>query len=77
MSNSGILSNKVIAVTGGGRGIGREIALLCAREGASIIVNDLGGTLAGDGRDTTPAQEVVELIDSEGGSACANFANVG
>ena len=77
MSNSGILSNKVIAVTGGGRGIGREIALLCAREGASIIVNDLGGTLAGDGRDTTPAEEVAELIDSEGGSACANFANVG
>ncbi|MDG1988256.1 MAG: SDR family oxidoreductase [Halieaceae bacterium] len=76
MANSGILSNKVVVVTGGGRGIGREVALLSAREGAAVIVNDLGGTLAGDGQDTTPAEEVVELITSGGGNAYANFANV-
>lgn len=76
MSNSGFLSYKVVAVTGAGRGIGREIALLSAREGASVVVNDFGSSLSGEGQDCSPAEEVVELIQSEGGKACANFANV-
>ena len=73
---SAMLDGKVIAVTGAGRGIGREIALLCAREGASVVVNDLGASPEGDGADETPAEEVVELIRRAGGRAVANGANV-
>src|SRR3546814_5847246 len=57
---STMLSGKVVAVTGGGRGIGREIALLAAREGASVVVNDLGGSQDGEGRDAGPAERSEE-----------------
>jgi NAD(P)-dependent dehydrogenase (short-subunit alcohol dehydrogenase family) len=72
----GSLEGKVVAVTGAGRGIGREIALLCAREGAAVVVNDLGGSADGEGADTTPANEVVKLIQAAGGRAFANLASV-
>jgi NAD(P)-dependent dehydrogenase (short-subunit alcohol dehydrogenase family) len=65
-----------VAVTGAGRGIGREIALLAAREGAMVVVNDLGGSEGGEGADVAPAQEVVDLIRSEGGAALVNGADI-
>ena len=58
----GTLDNKVAIVTGAGRGIGRSHALLLAREGAAVVVNDLGGTNDGSGSDVGPAQEVVDEI---------------
>jgi NAD(P)-dependent dehydrogenase (short-subunit alcohol dehydrogenase family) len=73
---SGILDGKVVAVTGAGRGIGREIALLCAKEGAAIVVNDFGVSTGGEGHDETPAAEVVRLIEAGGGRALANAASV-
>lgn len=72
----GMLDGKVVAVTGAGRGVGREIALLCAKEGASVVVNDLGGTAEGEGADLTPAQETVNDIKAAGGIAMANGASV-
>jgi NAD(P)-dependent dehydrogenase (short-subunit alcohol dehydrogenase family) len=72
----GLLEGKVAIVTGAGRGIGREHALLLAREGASVMVNDLGGDGRGEGADLTPAQEVAEEIRSAGGAAAVNGANV-
>jgi NAD(P)-dependent dehydrogenase (short-subunit alcohol dehydrogenase family) len=72
----GLLENKVVAVTGGGRGIGREIALCCAAEGAAVVVNDLGTSGEGGGADKGPANEVAEEIVSAGGRAVANQANV-
>jgi NAD(P)-dependent dehydrogenase (short-subunit alcohol dehydrogenase family) len=71
-----MLSGKVVAVTGAGRGIGREIALLCAREGAAVVINDFGGSLAGQGSDEGPAAEAVTEIEKAGGKAIANLANV-
>src|SRR5690606_31278064 len=65
-----------VIVTGAGRGIGREHALLFAREGASVVVNDLGGTGRGEGADLTPAQEVVAEIEAMGGKAVVNGGNV-
>jgi NAD(P)-dependent dehydrogenase (short-subunit alcohol dehydrogenase family) len=76
MAMSSMLAGKVVAVTGAGRGIGRAVALLCAREGAAVIVNDLGGSLAGEGQDRSPAAEVVGEITGAGGRARANFADV-
>lgn len=76
MAERGVLEGKVIAITGAGRGIGREIALLCAQEGASVVVNDLGGSADGEGADRGPAEEVVEVIRQGGGIAVANGANV-
>jgi NAD(P)-dependent dehydrogenase (short-subunit alcohol dehydrogenase family) len=72
----GLFDGKVAIVTGAGRGIGREHALLLAGEGASIVVNDLGGDGRGEGADLTPAQQVVEEIQSAGGQAAVNGANV-
>ena len=54
------LQDKVIIVTGAGRGIGREIALLCAAEGAKVVVNDPGGAADGAGNSAAPAEEVVD-----------------
>lgn len=71
-----MLEGKIVAVTGAGRGIGREIALLCAREGASVVVNDFGGSADGDGGDANPAQDVVREITEAGGRAIANSASV-
>jgi len=76
MTSSGMLDGKVIAVTGAGRGIGRAIALLCAREGAAVVVNDFGASLDGRGQDTGPGAEVVGEIAAFGGQAIANAANV-
>lgn len=73
---TGILSGKVVAITGAGRGVGREIALLCAREGAAVVVNDLGTSGEGEGNDLSPAQETVNDIRAAGGKALANGASV-
>ena len=67
-----MLKDKVVLVTGAGGGIGREMALLAAKEGASVVVNDLGGARTGEGSDATPAQEVVDEIKAAGGQAIAN-----
>ncbi|QIS09149.1 SDR family oxidoreductase [Nocardia arthritidis] len=72
----GALAGRVAVVTGAGRGIGREHALLFAREGAAVVVNDLGGSNAGEGTDAGPAHEVVEEILAAGGRAVANTDNV-
>ncbi|MBF4995845.1 SDR family oxidoreductase [Nocardia sp. BSTN01] len=72
----GVLDGRVAVITGAGRGIGREHALLFAREGASVVVNDLGGSNAGEGADAGPAQEVVDEIRAAGGKAVANTDNV-
>ena len=76
MSAIPMLDGKVVAVTGAGRGIGREIALLCAREGAKVVVNDFGGSAEGEGSDAGPAHEVVAAIRAAGGEAQANLASV-
>lgn len=76
MSKQGLLDGKVIVVTGAGRGIGREIALLAAAEGARVVVNDLGSSLDGQGTDVGPADEVVALIRERGGQAVANTDSV-
>ena len=70
------LQDKVVIVTGAGRGIGREIALLCAAEGAKVVVNDPGGAPDGAGTNAAPAEEVVEEIRKAGGTAVANFETV-
>ncbi|MGA1362335.1 MAG: SDR family oxidoreductase [Ilumatobacteraceae bacterium] len=72
----GELQGRVAIITGAGRGIGREHALLFAREGAKVVVNDLGGANDGTGSDATPAQEVVNEIKAMGGEAVANYDNV-
>ncbi len=72
----GLLDGKVAIVTGAGRGIGRDHALALAAEGAKIVVNDLGGSAAGEGSDQTPAQQVADEIKALGGEATANFDNV-
>jgi NAD(P)-dependent dehydrogenase (short-subunit alcohol dehydrogenase family) len=72
----GALDGRVAIVTGAGRGIGREHALLFAKEGASVVVNDLGGANDGSGSDAGPAQQVVDEISAAGGKAVANTGNV-
>lgn len=77
MSGGRALEDKVIVVTGAGRGIGREIALLAAREGAKVVVNDLGGASdGGGGASAGPAQDVVEEIRAANGTAVANTDSV-
>ncbi|NBO02401.1 MAG: SDR family NAD(P)-dependent oxidoreductase, partial [Betaproteobacteria bacterium] len=66
----------VVLVTGAGGGIGRDFALALAREGAKVVVNDLGASLQGEGRDTARAQAVVDDIKAAGGQAVANGDSV-
>ena len=73
---SGICEGRVVIITGAGRGIGREHALAFAREGARVVVNDLGGSVDGAGADAGPAQEVVDEIRAMGGEAIANTDSV-
>ena len=72
----GMLEGKVVAVTGAGRGVGREIALLCARHGAAVVVNDPGVGGGGEGGDAGPAQQTANDIVAAGGRAHANLASV-
>lgn len=71
-----LMKDKVAIVTGAGRGVGREIAIRLAAEGASVIVNDTGATLDGQGSDMSPAQEVVDVITAAGGKAIVNGESV-
>jgi len=72
----GTLDGRVAVVTGAGRGIGRAHALLLAAEGASVVVNDLGGSNTGEGSDAGPAQQVVDEIRAAGGTAVASTDDV-
>ncbi|HML97483.1 MAG TPA: SDR family NAD(P)-dependent oxidoreductase [Tepidiformaceae bacterium] len=73
---AGRLAGRVAIVTGAGRGIGRGEALLLAKEGAKVVVNDFGGSVTGEGGTTSPADEVVAEIKEMGGDAVANYGNV-
>jgi NAD(P)-dependent dehydrogenase (short-subunit alcohol dehydrogenase family) len=72
----GALDGRVAVITGAGRGLGREHALLFAAEGAKLVINDLGGAPDGSGSDAAPAQQVVEEIRAAGGEAVANSDDV-
>jgi len=71
-----LCEGRVCIVTGAGRGIGREHALMLATHGARVVVNDLGGSMSGEGASAGPAQEVVEEIRALGGEAIANTDDV-
>ena len=71
-----LCEGRVAIVTGAGRGIGREHAIMLANQGAKVVVNDLGGDMDGSGSDLSPAQEVVNEIVEMGGEAIVNGANV-
>jgi len=73
---TGMMKDKVAVVTGSGGGIGREIALLMAAEGAKVVVNDIGASVSGEGKDVGPAQKVVDEIRAKGGQAVANTDSV-
>lgn len=76
MASEDLLAGKVALVTGAGRGVGREIALQMAKNGAKVLVNDLGGSPRGEEADQSPAVEVVQEIRRNGGEAVANFDSV-
>ena len=76
MATAGFVQDKVVVVTGAGGGIGRDFALALAREGAKVVVNDLGATVNGEGADASRAQAVVDEIRASGGEATANHDSV-
>jgi NAD(P)-dependent dehydrogenase (short-subunit alcohol dehydrogenase family) len=71
-----MVEDKVVIVTGAGGGIGRDIALAMARDGAKVVVNDVGASMTGEGHDVGPAQRVVDEIRAAGGTAVANTDSV-
>ena len=76
MSQGKMLEGKVVVVTGAGGGIGRDIALQCAAQGARLVINDLGASVAGEGGDAGPAERVAAEIRAAGGQAAANTDSV-
>jgi NAD(P)-dependent dehydrogenase (short-subunit alcohol dehydrogenase family) len=76
MAQQKMMQDKVVIVTGAGGGIGRDIALAMAAEGAKVVVNDIGTSTSGEGTDTGPAQKVVTEIQAAGGQAAANTDSV-
>jgi NAD(P)-dependent dehydrogenase (short-subunit alcohol dehydrogenase family) len=72
----GICDGRVAIVTGAGRGIGREHAMLLAAQGAKVVINDLGGSMDGTGQDTGPAKEVADEIRALGGEAASNTDDI-
>jgi NAD(P)-dependent dehydrogenase (short-subunit alcohol dehydrogenase family) len=71
-----LLEDRVAIVTGSGRGIGREFALCLAKEGAKVVVNDVGASLSGEATEERPAVEVCKEIEAAGGTAVPNFDSV-
>lgn len=76
MASGNLMAGKVVAVTGAGGGIGRDIALLMGAQGARVVVNDIGASLTGEGRDNGPAHKVVSEIREAGGDAVASADSV-
>ncbi len=74
--SAGMVEGKVVVVTGAGGGIGRDIALAMAAQGAKVVVNDIGASVSGEGSDAGPAQRVVDEIKAAGGAAVANTDSV-
>ena len=72
----GICNNRTVIITGAARGLGRSYALAYAAEGANVVVNDIGTSLGGEGRDTCAADEVVGTIIAAGGKAIANYEDI-
>lgn len=72
----GICNNRTVIITGAARGLGRAYALAFAAEGANVVVNDIGASLGGEGRDTSAADGVVEEIRAAGGKAMANYEDI-
>ncbi len=72
----GICDNRTVIITGAARGLGRAYALAFAAEGANVVVNDIGTSLGGEGRDTSAADGVVDEIRAAGGQAIANYEDI-